>query len=182
MSLSEMQARLKSSIWQAVAQSGVNVSALSQAEIDRLVTAITENVLKEIDSVLTEASGAPGFRAAAAPGSADEDVEKILWQGRPFLSLSVQYTITSERVRISEGLLGKDRDDIELIRVQDMDYRQSLTERTMNIGDIHIISQDRNRPEVILQNVSNPEEVHGLLRRAVLNARKKYGLTFREEM
>jgi membrane protein YdbS with pleckstrin-like domain len=181
MSLSEMQARLKSSIWQAVAQSGVNMSALSQAEVDRLVTAITENVLKEMDNVLTEASGTPAF-SAAAPGGQDDDEEKILWKGRPYLSLSVHYTITSERVRISEGLLGKDRDDIELIRIQDMDYRQSLTERAMNIGDIHIISQDRNRPEVILHNVSNPEEIHGILRRAVLNARKKYGLTFREEM
>ncbi|MCP4369848.1 MAG: PH domain-containing protein, partial [Deltaproteobacteria bacterium] len=46
MSLSEMRARVKASIWQAVAQSRVDVSALSSGEMDKLVEAITEGVLK----------------------------------------------------------------------------------------------------------------------------------------
>jgi uncharacterized membrane protein YdbT with pleckstrin-like domain len=112
----------------------------------------------------------------------DDDVEKVLWEGRPFLSLSVHYRITNERVRITEGMLGKDREDIELVRVQDIDMTQGLTERMLGIGDIHIRSHDRSNPDVTLNNVSNPTEVHEILRRAVLKARKKYNVSFREEM
>ncbi|NJN98016.1 MAG: PH domain-containing protein [Anaerolineales bacterium] len=106
----------------------------------------------------------------------------MLWEGRPYLSLSVHYKITNERVRITEGIVGKDREDIELVRIQDIDMTQGMSERMMNIGDIHIRSHDRSNPEVVLNNVSSPSEVHEILRRAVLKARKKHNVTFREEM
>jgi len=94
----------------------------------------------------------------------------------------VNYRITSERVRLTEGLLGKEREDIELVRVQDVDHKQNLTERMLNIGDVYIRSHDPSHPEVVLRNVTNPMEVHEILRRAVLKARQKYNLSYREEM
>ena len=42
MSFTEIKTRLKATIWQAVAQSGVDLSSLPQAEQDKLVTAVTE--------------------------------------------------------------------------------------------------------------------------------------------
>lgn len=177
MSLSEMQATVKASIWQAIARSGVDLSALSQEDTNRLVAAISETVLKDMDEFLGQASG-----KALPVVEEDDHAETILWQGRPFLSIGVHYTITNQRVRISEGVLGKTRDDVELIRIQDMDYNQGLTERALNIGDITIRSQDPSHPVLVLNNVHNPGEVHEILRRAVLKARKQHGLTFREEM
>jgi uncharacterized membrane protein YdbT with pleckstrin-like domain len=94
----------------------------------------------------------------------------------------VHYQITDERVRLTEGLLGKEREDIELVRIQDIDHKQNLTERMLNIGDVYIRSHDASQPEVVLNNVSNPMEVHEVLRRALLKARKKYNLSYREEM
>ncbi|MCL4301089.1 MAG: PH domain-containing protein [Anaerolineae bacterium] len=182
MSLSEMRAKVKASIWQAVAQSGVALSGIPQAEIDRLVGAITDGVLKEMDDFLSQATGQP---AAVSKGSVDEgdnEAETILWEGRPFLSLSVHYQITSERVRITEGMLGKDREDIELVRIQDIDVSQGISERMLGIGDLHIRSHDPSHPSADLNNVSNPTEVHEILRRAVLKARKKYNVSFREQM
>ena len=85
-------------------------------------------------------------------------------------------------MRIIEGLLGKDREDIELVRVQDLDQSQSVSERILNVGDIHIHSHDRSHPTVTLRNVKDPQQVHEILRRAILNARKKHGLIYREEM
>jgi hypothetical protein len=182
MSLPEMRAKVKAGIWQAIAQSGADTSSLPQADMDRLVGAITEGVLKEMDDFLSQASGQPAAVAQGSVDDGDDDVEKVLWEGRPFLSLSVHYRITNERVRITEGMLGKDREDIELVRVQDIDMTQGLTERMLGIGDIHIRSHDRSNPDVTLNNVSNPTEVHEILRRAVLKARKKYNVSFREEM
>jgi hypothetical protein len=176
-----MRATLKATIWQAVAQSGVDVSGLPQAELDKLVGAITEGVLKEVDDVLSQASGRPSSAPAASVDDDDEN-EIVLWEGRPFLSLTVQYQITNERVRVVEGLFGKERFDVELVRIQDVDHKQNLTERAFNLGDIFIRSHDPTRPELTLNNISNPQEIHEILRRAILKARKRHNLSYREEM
>ncbi len=182
MSLAEIKTRLKATIWQAVAQSGVDLSSLPQAELDTLVATITDGVLQEVDDILGEASGKPAAVAKEQGEDTEDDEERVLWEGRPFLSLSVDYRITSERVRITEGLLGKEREDIELVRIQDIDHKQNLTERMLNIGDVYVRSHDPSQPEVVLRNVSDPMEVHEILRRALLKARKKYNLSYREEM
>ena len=93
-----------------------------------------------------------------------------------------KYEVTNERVKVVEGLLGKERYDVELVRIQDLDHKQNLTERTLNIGDVFIRSHDPGKPELTLHNISNPAEVHEILRRAMLKARKKYNLSYREEM
>jgi hypothetical protein len=182
MSLNEMRARVKSSIWQAVAQSGVDVSAVGQPELDRLVAAITDGVLREMDETLGQASGKPASAVTRRPADEDHEEEVVLWEGRPFLSLTVHYQITSDRVRITEGLLGKDREDIELVRIQDVDHKQNLTERMLNLGDVTIRSHDPSHPEMVLNNITNPMEVHEILRRAVIKARKRHNLSYREEM
>jgi uncharacterized membrane protein YdbT with pleckstrin-like domain len=79
-------------------------------------------------------------------------------------------------------LLSKARRDIELVRIQDIDHHQILTERTLNIGDVTISSHDPSDPQVTLNNIRDPSQVHEILRRAMLKARKKYNVSFREEM
>ncbi|GAB4454283.1 MAG: hypothetical protein Kow0031_36350 [Anaerolineae bacterium] len=178
MAISDVRSRIKAGVWQAVAQSGVDVSALSPDDANKLVDAITEQTLAAIDDLIGEQAA----QTAAGELDVDVDDEEVLWEGRPFLSLSVYYQITSERVRIVEGLLSKTRRDIELVRIQDIDHSQNLTERTLNIGDVTVTSHDTSDPEVTLYNVTDPREVHEILRRAMLKARKKYNVSFREEM
>lgn len=180
MSVSEQQARIRAKVWQGVAQSGVDVSGIAQADMDKLVGTISEAVLGEVDALLSDASGVPSSQTPATPTMHGD--EQVLWEGRPFLSLSVRYQITTERVRIVEGIMGKDREDIELVRVQDLDQTQSFGERMFNVGDIHVRSHDPSSPEIVLNNVPNPQEVHEILRRAVLAARDKYRVSYREEM
>jgi hypothetical protein len=179
MSLQEVRARVKAGVWRAIANSKVDTSALPQESIDQLVGAITEGILTEIDDILGQSVDSP---AAVPQLAVDEDVETVLWEGRPFLSISVFYQITNERVRIIEGFLAKTRRDVELVRIQDVDHKQNMTERAFSIGDVFIHSRDQSDPEIILNNIPNPAEVHEILRRAVLNARKKYGVSYREEM
>ena len=186
MSLNEAHARVKSRIWQAIAQSKLDVSAMDRPTVEVLVDLTTEAALMELDDAMAE-SLKQGKAAAETAGEVDvsvfdNDKEDILWEGRPFLSLVMEYTITDERIRITEGLLGKARDNIELVRVQDMSYSQTLSERMLNLGDVTIRSADTTRPNIVLRNVKEPEQVYEILRRAVLHARKKHGFTYREEM
>ncbi len=106
----------------------------------------------------------------------------MLWQGRPFLSLVEHYTVTTERVRVTTGLLGKQREDIELVRLQDIDHKQNISERMLNLGDIYLDSANPSAPLVTLRNVTDPQRVHEIIRAAMIDARRRHRFAFQEEM
>lgn len=177
MSIEQTRAKVIASIWQAVAQSGVDLSAIPREQVEKLVGDIANVTMLTMNDVMSEL---PKPKANVDLG--DDQSEKLLWEGRPFLSLVESYMITNERIRITRGLVGRDYENFELIRVQDLDYSQGLSERMLGIGDIHIKGADPSNPEIILRNIAKPAEVYEILRRAWLAARKAHGLVFREEM
>jgi hypothetical protein len=179
MTIEQTRARIQARVWQHLAQNELSLKELPREELEALVDVVTDAALLEVDKDLsTEAEKVTPQEAVVA----GVDDEQILWQGRPFLSINLQYIITNERVRIISGLLGKDRVDIELVRIQSFDQSQTVRERMLNLGDIVIHSHDRSNPVITLNNIPNPEAVHEILRRAVLAARERYRLTYREEM
>lgn len=183
MSINATQARVKSQIWKAIAQAQLDLSALPAGVLNQLVDVVTDAALLEMDAQLGDVDKRSDIgRLTTSSGTAEDEGEQLLWEGRPFLSLTTHYRITSERVRITRGLLGKEREDIELVKIQDIDQSQRLSERMLNIGDITIRSHDPSNPLVLLENVSDVQRVHELLRRAVLEARKKVNFSFREHM
>ncbi|MEN6572101.1 MAG: PH domain-containing protein [Anaerolineaceae bacterium] len=179
MSLDQYRSRINGSVWKGLAQSGVDLSQFPSEKQNQLVDAVTNQVLLAVNDMLDDLPGAPGVKAAAANPS---DEETVLWHGRPFLSLVESYTLTSERIKVSTGLLGKDLENYELIRIQDLDVSQHLSERMLNLGDIHITGADPSTPQLVLRNIPDPKAVFEILRKAWLAARRKYGLLFREEM
>lgn len=179
MSVEATRARIKARVWQNLAQSEESWREVPREQVEKLVDLVTDAALIEVDSDLSEESARLAPKAAGPAGVEDET---ILWEGRPFLSLSERYIITSERVRVISGLLGKERVDIELVRIQDFDQTQTVRERLLNLGDLTIHSHDRSHPVVVLNNIADPQSVHEILRRAVLDARQRYRLSYREEM
>jgi hypothetical protein len=181
MSVNEAEARIKAQVWQAIAQGKLDLSGIEKEKLTALVEFVTEAALMEVDDELEKAVSSQSPKTAVSAPT-DEFEEKVLWEGRPFLSISLYYTLTNERLRITEGVLGKSRENLELVRVQDVDYTQKLSERMMNIGDIAIRSHDPSHPIIILQNIKDPEKVQEVIRRAVLSARKRHNLVYREQM
>jgi hypothetical protein len=181
MTIDQMRNAVKNRIWQAMTISGVNLSAIAKADLDKLVEQISREVLLELDELLNEDAAVPELRAAPAPASV-ADGEKVLWEGRPFLSLVEHYRVTNERVRILTGLLGRQHEDIEFARVKDVDWKQGVSERILGIGDILLNTADATRPQAVLRNVKHPEQVHEIVRRAMLEIRKKYHIIFEQEM
>jgi hypothetical protein len=178
MSVDQTRDRIVARIWQSIASSGVSLDVLPRDQQDALVNAIADGILVAVDDALEDAGVAA--RQVSQPALSTE--EQVLWEGRPFLSLATFYRITSERVRIVRGLIGRDYEDIELVRIQDIDRSQGPGERMLNIGDIRILSADPSHPEVTLANVTNPEEVNEILRRAMLDARRRSRYSVQEEM
>jgi hypothetical protein len=180
MTIEQTRASVTGRIWQSIAQSGVDTSAIPRDQLEKLVGTIADGVLLTVNELLDQVDRAPAT-ADASTGQFGAE-EQTLWEGRPFLSLTEQYLVTTERVRITRGLFGKDREDIELFRVKDIDHTQGMSERMLNIGDITLRSADASDPEIVLRNVASPEQVHEIIRRAMLESRKRHRVGFRDEM
>jgi hypothetical protein len=186
MAIDKIRAQLISAIWQAVAQSGVDLSTISHPDQEKLVAQIAEKLMVAMDGLLEEnaveiqaSPAASGELAVDDPPVGDE---KLLWEGRPFLSLVESYQITSERLKIIRGLISRHVENFELIRIQDIDFKQGVSERIVGVGDITIRGHDMSEPVIVLRNVTDPEQVYEILRKAWMEARKRYGLQFREYM
>ena len=177
MTIEQIRAKVIGSIWQAVAQSGVDLSALPHDQQENLVSKIADNVMATINSLQEDE-----IKEEVNAEIVDDLDENILWKGRPFLSLVESYLVTTERIKIVRGLLSRDVENFELIRIQDLDYKQGINERIFGIGDIMIRGHDASDPEILLRNVGDPEDVYEILRKAWLDARKRHGLEFREFM
>ncbi|MBE2225409.1 MAG: PH domain-containing protein [Anaerolineae bacterium] len=189
MSINETHAKIKAGVWQTIAQSEIDVSGIQKETLNELVDLIVDAAMEEIDvqmdtpmAAFDEEEASDVIKTAVSNDILEDDKEDILWQGRPFLSMVETYTVTDERIRITNGFFGKSTENIELVRIQDVDYRQTFSDRMIQVGDIVIKSQNASRPHITLRNIKNPEQVYEILRRAILSARKRHGFSYREEM
>lgn len=178
MTIDKTRALVVSAIWKAMGKSGIDLTGLPQVQQEEFVGKLADELLVTVDDLLEEArvEGGPD------PGTKTDAGEQVLWEGRPFLSLVESYTLTSERIKVTRGLFGRLVENFELVRVQDIDINQGMTERMMGVGDLTIRGADESDPILTLRNVRHPEDVYEKLRRAWLEARKRHGLQFREFM
>jgi len=133
MSIEKIRTQIIASIWQAFAQSETDLSAVPHNQQEELVNKIADNVMLAMDKMMDEA-----VQEVRTGSMEDEYEEPILWEGRPFLSIVEDYLLTTERISIVSGFLSRKIENFELIRVQDIDYKQGITERMLGIGDIFI--------------------------------------------
>jgi hypothetical protein len=177
MSIEKQRAQVVSTIWKAVAQSQVELSSIPHDQQEQLVSEIADQVMMTVDALMDDIPDAPPIDY-----DLEDEQEVVLWEGRPFLSLVESYAITNERLKIVKGMFSRDIENFELIRIQDIDLSQGAHERVMGIGDVTIRGHDASAAEVVLRNVKSPEAIYEILRKAWLDARKRYGLQFREYM
>ena len=89
---------------------------------------------------------------------------------------STHYLVTNQRVRVTQGLLGKNMQEIELFRVKDTAARQTFFRRLFGVGDLDIVSGDANNPNLHLVAVPNALELRESIRREVLSLRQRFGV------
>ncbi|MEC0170276.1 PH domain-containing protein [Paenibacillus graminis] len=141
----------------------------------------------------TEGAAAPGRRAAsgAAPGSGSGP-ETMLWQGKPagisdrlkgIVRLNTTtFTITSQRIMVKTGLIGKDVEEIELLRVNDFSVAQSVLQRILGIGTLTVFSDDASSPQLLLHRIRQPQTVKDVLRKAVRDEKIANNISYREQI
>lgn len=179
----DVRKTLTAQFYRSLSQSGVEIKSISQPELQALVDAMADGVFAALDSLEEEANTPPSAQSANRSPTADPgEEEELLWSGRPYLTLGIRFELTTQRLRIIRGLLGRSYEEIELVRVRDTSVSQHVGERALNVGDVAIVSNDPRSPNLTLNNVKDPMEVREMIRQATLAEKERRGLHYREEM
>jgi len=89
---------------------------------------------------------------------------------------SIEYVVTTQRVRVISGIFSKDIQEIELFRVKDTMAHQSFFLRLFHLGTITILSGDERRPRLVLSGVPRAVELRERLRQEVMTLRQRFGV------
>jgi uncharacterized membrane protein YdbT with pleckstrin-like domain len=97
-------------------------------------------------------------------------VPGLLWTY--LVNISSKYKISARRVETEPGVLAKKVETLELWRVLDVEYSQTLIDRIFKNGRIKLISTDQTNPELLLHGLPNHRQLFEQLRDAVQDARQ----------
>lgn len=109
-----------------------------------------------------------------------------LWKDRKRyfgLPLSfTRYSLSEDRLFISEGFLNIKDDEILLYRVRDIDTRRSLWQRLFGVGTVIVVSSDKTMPNLVLKNIKDPVFVKELIHKQVEEMKIRRRVRFGEIM
>ena len=73
--------------------------------------------------------------------------------------VSTKYLITTQRLRISRGIVRRHVQETRLERVQNVNYQQSVLDRVLGVGTVDFDTAGTDDSEFRFVGVANPEEV-----------------------
>lgn len=124
--------------------------------------------------------------------NANVNQEVELWNGKPagisdrlkgILRLNTTtYTITSQRIMMKTGLIGKNVEEIELLRVRDLSVAQSMMDRILGIGSLTVFSDDASAPQLLFRKIHDAQTVKDILRKAVRDEKTANNISYREQI
>jgi uncharacterized membrane protein YdbT with pleckstrin-like domain len=77
---------------------------------------------------------------------------------------STLYTITTQRILIENGILSKSLNEIDLRTIDDTQFYQSFMARILGIGNVTLISTDKQEPVLVLHSVPDPRSLRETIR------------------
>lgn len=122
--------------------------------------------------LIAVASGAGAFFTAglAAIGI---PVALLMWAIRWWVTKCTAYELTTQRLKISSGILNRKLEELELFRVKDYAMVQPLALRILGLGNLTMVTSDVSTPTVAIKAIPRVEEVREMLRTAVQNERDR---------
>jgi uncharacterized membrane protein YdbT with pleckstrin-like domain len=89
------------------------------------------------------------------------------------LKASVRYRLTTHRLFKETGMLSRDLNEIELVRVDDVSVHQNIVQRIFNVGTITVFApHDQTEPRLEMVGIENPIEVKEQIRNHVRRRRQ----------
>jgi uncharacterized membrane protein YdbT with pleckstrin-like domain len=87
-----------------------------------------------------------------------------------------QYEVSSERIRITTGVLSRRMEEIELYRVKDTAIDQPFFLRLFKLANVVIQTSDASTPQLVIPAIGDARELHENLRGCVEKMRRKRGV------
>lgn len=107
----------------------------------------------------------PAFIALLIP------IAYMVWS---YLTVRCQvFEVTTERIRITKGVINQSIDEVELYRVKDMIVERKWWMRLTGLGNVHIETSDRSLPHVDIPAIRDSIGLREELRRLVEAMRDK---------
>ena len=69
------------------------------------------------------------------------------------------YVITDEGVYVRNGLVSREITQVPTDRVQNTSFDQSILQRALSFGDVHVFTAGSSTEDLTLESVPNPQEV-----------------------
>ncbi len=88
-----------------------------------------------------------------------------------------RYIITTERIRLSQGIFNRSVDEIELYRVRDVRLEQPLWQRLFSLGNLNLVTTDASHPTVTLRAIANAEQLWNQIRHHAEICRRQKGIS-----
>ncbi|MCA1657931.1 MAG: PH domain-containing protein, partial [Verrucomicrobiaceae bacterium] len=86
------------------------------------------------------------------------------------------YELTTERLKITQGVFSKVTDTLELYRVKDLETRQPFHYRLAGVENIHVNTTDMTTPFVLVQAIPSSVRFGDKLRDQVEQVRMQKGV------
>jgi uncharacterized membrane protein YdbT with pleckstrin-like domain len=91
--------------------------------------------------------------------------------------VATTYTITDRRLNIKRGIISREVQETRLERVQNVNYKQSVYQRAMQIGDVDFDTAAGDDYNFVFAGVADPQDVvHSVDQATGANAAGSHGL------
>jgi membrane protein YdbS with pleckstrin-like domain len=101
----------------------------------------------------------------------------IFIAGKRYLQTKYKvYELTSERLKMSEGVFGKVTDTLELYRVKDIETRQPFLYRLCSIENVQLNTSDTSSPLVFIEAIPHRVGLADKIRNQVETIRQQKGV------
>jgi len=92
-------------------------------------------------------------------------VSALLVLGRVAITvMSHKYRVTSQRLFVERGILGRTVDQTELVRVDDVRVHKTFLHRIFGLGSVEVVSTDASDKNVSIEGVTDPDTVAEAIR------------------
>ena len=89
---------------------------------------------------------------------------------------SMSWKITSRRIETENGWLSRSLDTLELWKVQDVEFRQTILQRMLGVATLIVKAHDQQEPNLYIQGLPGSRDVYDRVMTAVMAARQQRGV------
>ena len=100
-------------------------------------------------------------------------VPVCMWMVRWWITRTTVYELTTQRMKVTRGILNRRLDELELFRVKDYVMDQPLFLRLVGLGNLTLVTSDASTSRIVLRAIADVQAVRETLRTAVQSERDR---------